>query len=110
MGLVELFGVASMPVIKVLLITAVGLLLALDNVNLLGKDARIQVNHVTPLTLNEVFSSFFLFFICLLYLHILLTAVFHLYDSLCIMCSILHWWVAIWRTRLLLRMLFYCEY
>ena len=59
MGLVELFGVASMPVIKVLLITAVGLLLALDNVNLLGKDARIQVNHVTPLTLNEVFSSFF---------------------------------------------------
>ena len=98
-----------MPVIKVLIITAVGLLLALDNVNLLGKDARIQVNHVTPLTLNDVFFPLFpYFFICLLY--ILLTTVFHLYDSLCIMCSILHWWVAIWRTRLLLRMLFYCEY
>ncbi|CAJ1930728.1 unnamed protein product [Sphenostylis stenocarpa] len=46
MGLVELLWVASMPVIKVLLITAVGLVLALDNINLLGKDARIQVNHI----------------------------------------------------------------
>ncbi|KAH1266746.1 Protein PIN-LIKES 3 [Glycine soja] len=52
MGLVELFGVASMPVIKVLLITAVGLLLALDNVNLLGKDARIQVNHLVHYVFN----------------------------------------------------------
>ncbi|KAL5168774.1 Protein PIN-LIKES 3 [Glycine soja] len=52
MGLVELFGVASMPVIKVLIITAVGLLLALDNVNLLGKDARIQVNHLVHYVFN----------------------------------------------------------
>lgn len=48
MGLVELLLVASMPVIKILLITAVGLVLALENINLLGKDARIQVNNVTP--------------------------------------------------------------
>ncbi|KAK7367165.1 hypothetical protein VNO80_09174 [Phaseolus coccineus] len=46
MGLVELLWVASMPVIKVLLITAVGLVLALENINLLGKDARIQVNNL----------------------------------------------------------------
>uniref|UniRef100_A0A0R0ICN1 Uncharacterized protein n=1 Tax=Glycine max TaxID=3847 RepID=A0A0R0ICN1_SOYBN len=36
----------------VLLITAVGLLLALDNVNLLGKDARIQVNHLVHYVFN----------------------------------------------------------
>lgn len=48
MGFLELFSVASFPVIKILLVTAVGLLLALDNINLLGKDARIQTNHVTP--------------------------------------------------------------
>lgn len=52
MGFVELFSVASMPVIKVLLITAVGLFLALDNVNLLGKDARIQVNHLVHYVFN----------------------------------------------------------
>ncbi|KAL2348726.1 hypothetical protein Fmac_002726 [Flemingia macrophylla] len=52
MGLLDLFAVASMPVIKVLLITAVGLFLALDNVNLLGKDARIQVNHLVHYVFN----------------------------------------------------------
>ncbi|XP_047176122.1 protein PIN-LIKES 3-like [Vigna umbellata] len=46
MGLVELLWVASMPVIKILLITAVGLVLALESINLLGKDARIQVNNL----------------------------------------------------------------
>ncbi|WVZ12302.1 hypothetical protein V8G54_016832 [Vigna mungo] len=46
MGLVELLLVASMPVIKILLIIAVGLVLALENINLLGKDARIQVNNL----------------------------------------------------------------
>ncbi|KAL9328335.1 hypothetical protein ACSQ67_003338 [Phaseolus vulgaris] len=46
MALMELLWVASMPVIKVLLITAVGLVLALGNINLLGKDARIQVNNL----------------------------------------------------------------
>ncbi|XP_020227003.1 protein PIN-LIKES 3 [Cajanus cajan] len=52
MGFLELFTVASMPVIKVLMITAVGLFLALDNVNLLGKDARIQVNHLVHYVFN----------------------------------------------------------
>ena len=48
MAFLDLFYVASLPVIKVLLVTAVGLFLALENVNLLGKEARIQVNHVNP--------------------------------------------------------------
>ncbi|XP_016201343.1 protein PIN-LIKES 3 [Arachis ipaensis] len=52
MGLLDLFYVASLPVIKVLLITAVGLFLALENVNLLGKDARIQVNHLVHYVFN----------------------------------------------------------
>ncbi|XP_061341726.1 protein PIN-LIKES 3-like [Gastrolobium bilobum] len=52
MGLLDLFWVASFPVIKVLLITAVGLLLALDNISLLGKDARIQVNHLVHYVFN----------------------------------------------------------
>jgi len=83
MGLVELLFVASMPVVKVLLITAVGLVLALNSVNLLGKDARIQVNNVTPWTLNEVLSSFFLspFVYCTI-LYMLLITVFHLWWQL----------------------------
>lgn len=61
MGFLELFSVASFPVIKILLVTAVGLFLALDNINLLGKDARIQTNHVsvTPsMLIRKVFFSF----------------------------------------------------
>ncbi|CAL0314252.1 unnamed protein product [Lupinus luteus] len=52
MGLQELFYVASMPVIKILIVTAIGLFLALDNINLLGKDARIQVNHLVHYVFN----------------------------------------------------------
>lgn len=50
--------VASFPVIKILIITAIGLCLALDNINLLGKDARIQVNHVSK-SMNSQESIFF---------------------------------------------------
>jgi hypothetical protein len=49
MGFLELFSVASFPVIKILIVTAIGFLLALDNINLLGKDARNQTNHVITL-------------------------------------------------------------
>ncbi|XP_058777645.1 protein PIN-LIKES 3-like isoform X1 [Vicia villosa] len=52
MGFLELFSVASFPVIKVLLLTAIGLLLALDNINLLGKDARNQTNHLIHYVFN----------------------------------------------------------
>ncbi|GAU28084.1 hypothetical protein TSUD_223250 [Trifolium subterraneum] len=52
MGFLELFSVASFPVIKVLIVTAIGLLLALDNINLLGKDARNQTNHLVHYVFN----------------------------------------------------------
>lgn len=47
MGFVDLLLVALIPVIKVLLITGVGLFLALDRVNLLGPDAREHLNKVS---------------------------------------------------------------
>ncbi|CAL0313088.1 unnamed protein product [Lupinus luteus] len=52
MGFLQLFYVASLPVIKVLLITAIGLFLALDNINLLGEDARKKVNHIVFYVFN----------------------------------------------------------
>ena len=48
MGFLQLFVVASFPVIKVLLVTALGLFLAVDKINILGEDARKKVNNVTP--------------------------------------------------------------
>ncbi|KAF3440911.1 hypothetical protein FNV43_RR19197 [Rhamnella rubrinervis] len=44
MGLLDLFLVASMPVLKVLLLTALGLFLALDHIDVLGENARKQLN------------------------------------------------------------------
>uniref|UniRef100_A0A803MHR4 Uncharacterized protein n=1 Tax=Chenopodium quinoa TaxID=63459 RepID=A0A803MHR4_CHEQI len=44
MGLIDLFVVASLPVVKVLLITALGLFLALDRVDILGENARHHLN------------------------------------------------------------------
>ncbi|XVF82841.1 hypothetical protein PTKIN_Ptkin16aG0082700 [Pterospermum kingtungense] len=44
MGFVDLLIVALIPVIKVLLITGVGLFLAMDRVNLLGPEARDHLN------------------------------------------------------------------
>nr|XP_004231634.1 protein PIN-LIKES 3-like [Solanum lycopersicum] len=46
MAFVELFVVALMPVLKTLIITAVGLLLALEPVNLLGSTARHHLNNL----------------------------------------------------------------
>ncbi|XP_039071971.1 protein PIN-LIKES 3-like [Hibiscus syriacus] len=44
MGLIDLLIVALIPVTKVLLVTGVGLFLALDHVNLLGPDAKNHLN------------------------------------------------------------------
>ncbi|XVE68672.1 hypothetical protein DITRI_Ditri09bG0087600 [Diplodiscus trichospermus] len=44
MGFLDLFVVALMPVLKVLLVTGVGLFLALENINLLGPEARNYMN------------------------------------------------------------------
>ncbi|KAL2334141.1 hypothetical protein Fmac_015354 [Flemingia macrophylla] len=52
MGFIQLFSVASIPVIKVLLVTALGLLLAPDNVSILGEDARKKVNQLVFYVFN----------------------------------------------------------
>ncbi|XP_010052720.2 protein PIN-LIKES 3 isoform X1 [Eucalyptus grandis] len=46
MGILDLFVVALMPVLKVLLVTAVGSLLAMERINLLGRDAKQHVNNL----------------------------------------------------------------
>ncbi|WCJ32877.1 Auxin efflux carrier family protein [Euphorbia peplus] len=52
MQVLNLFAVASMPVLKVLLVTALGLFLALDNINLLGPQARHHINQLVFYVLN----------------------------------------------------------
>lgn len=46
MGLLNLFVVATMPILEVILISFVGLILALDRFDILGKTARNHVNRV----------------------------------------------------------------
>ncbi|XP_059437268.1 protein PIN-LIKES 3-like isoform X2 [Corylus avellana] len=46
MKILDLFIVALMPVLKTLLVTAVGLLLAVDRIGLLGADARHHLNNI----------------------------------------------------------------
>ncbi|ESW28264.1 hypothetical protein PHAVU_003G272300 [Phaseolus vulgaris] len=52
MGFLQLLSVASFPVIKVLLITAVGLFLALDDISILAEDARKKVNQLVFYVFN----------------------------------------------------------
>ncbi|PKI67321.1 hypothetical protein CRG98_012270 [Punica granatum] len=52
MGFLDLFVVASMPVLKVLLITALGLYLALDHVDVMGEATRKQMNRLVYLVFN----------------------------------------------------------
>ncbi|KAK9071489.1 hypothetical protein SSX86_010058 [Deinandra increscens subsp. villosa] len=52
MGFVDLFCAASMPVLKVLIVTAVGSFLALDSINLLGQSTRKQVNELVFFVFN----------------------------------------------------------
>lgn len=59
MGLLDLFIAASIPILKVLLITALGSYLALDHVNVLSEDARKHINNVS--------SSFHLLCVILFY-------------------------------------------
>ena len=62
MGLLDLFFVASMPVIRVLLLTALGSFLALDRIDILGDVVRKQLNTVSCylflLSMIIVFYSF----------------------------------------------------
>ncbi|KAL9241497.1 hypothetical protein vseg_015606 [Gypsophila vaccaria] len=52
MRVLNLFMVASMPIVKVLLITAIGLFLAFDNVDILGVHARKHINKVVFFVFN----------------------------------------------------------
>ncbi|KAK6245996.1 hypothetical protein SCA6_009086 [Theobroma cacao] len=52
MVLLDLFIAATIPVLKVLLITALGLYLALDHVNILGEDTRKHMNNVVFYVFN----------------------------------------------------------
>ncbi|KAH7566130.1 hypothetical protein JRO89_XS08G0099900 [Xanthoceras sorbifolium] len=54
MELLELFYVASMPVLKVLVLTALGFLLALDQIDVLRTDTRNQLNNVSSLVGSTV--------------------------------------------------------
>ncbi|MED6192828.1 hypothetical protein PIB30_013718 [Stylosanthes scabra] len=52
MGLTDIFIASSMPVLKVLLITALGSFLALDSIDILGTDARKHLNILAFYVLN----------------------------------------------------------
>ncbi|XP_062144986.1 protein PIN-LIKES 3-like [Alnus glutinosa] len=57
MGLLDLFFVASNPVLKVLLLTALGSFLALDRIDILGEDTRKQLNTVVFFVFNPALVS-----------------------------------------------------
>ncbi|KAJ7944013.1 Auxin efflux carrier family protein [Quillaja saponaria] len=57
MGFLDLLYVASFPVLKVLLLTALGLFLALDRIDILGDNARKQVNNVVYYVFNTALVS-----------------------------------------------------
>jgi hypothetical protein len=52
MGFLDLFIVALMPVLKILLITALGLLLGTERIDLLGANARQILNKVSSIFLQ----------------------------------------------------------
>lgn len=46
MGFWTLFGVASMPIVQVLIVSVIGALMATDHFNLLSNDTRRSLNKV----------------------------------------------------------------
>ncbi|XWS14321.1 hypothetical protein CRYUN_Cryun35bG0000400 [Craigia yunnanensis] len=57
MRILDLFVVASMPIMKVLLLTALGSFLALDRIDVLGENARKQLNNVVFFVFNPALVS-----------------------------------------------------
>ncbi|XP_076954170.1 protein PIN-LIKES 1-like [Bidens hawaiensis] len=57
MGFVDLFSAASMPVLKVLIVTAHGSFLALDSIDILGQSTRKQVNNIVFYVFNPALVS-----------------------------------------------------
>lgn len=47
MGLLDIFTAALVPVLKVLVVTVLGSVLALERVNILGEEARKHLNNVS---------------------------------------------------------------
>lgn len=58
MALLDLFVLASLPVVKVLLITAIGSVLALERIDILGENARHHLNKVRWYQYFSFLSSF----------------------------------------------------
>ncbi|XAR64680.1 hypothetical protein NMG60_11008455 [Bertholletia excelsa] len=52
MALLDLFTAASIPVLKLLLVTALGSFLALDHINILGDEARTHMNKIVFYVFN----------------------------------------------------------
>ncbi|GMP44368.1 hypothetical protein CsSME_00013326 [Camellia sinensis var. sinensis] len=52
MALLDLFIASSIPVLKVLLVTAIGSILALDHINILGEDTRKHMNNIVFFVFN----------------------------------------------------------
>lgn len=78
MGLLDLFFAALVPVLKVLLLTAVGSLLAVDRIGILGQDARKHLNSVS---------------FCCNFNYILFLSVIFIYNCL------LHYYYNYWRVE-----------
>ncbi|CAI9115314.1 OLC1v1016188C1 [Oldenlandia corymbosa var. corymbosa] len=57
MALLDLFIAASIPVLKVLLITALGSFLALDRISILGADSRKHLNNIVFFVFNPALVS-----------------------------------------------------
>ncbi|XP_076934600.1 protein PIN-LIKES 3-like [Bidens hawaiensis] len=57
MGFVDLFSAASMPVLKVLIVTALGSFLALDSIDILGQSTRKEVNNIVFYVFNPALVS-----------------------------------------------------
>nr|KAJ0223751.1 hypothetical protein LSAT_V11C200076510 [Lactuca sativa] len=57
MGFLDLFSAASMPILKVLIVTALGSFLALDSIDILGQTTRKQVNNIVFFVFNPALVS-----------------------------------------------------
>ncbi|KAG8497681.1 hypothetical protein CXB51_008949 [Gossypium anomalum] len=57
MRILDLFVVASMPIMKVLMVTALGSFLALDRIDVMGESARKQLNNVVFFVFNPALVS-----------------------------------------------------
>ncbi|KAL7612064.1 hypothetical protein Lser_V15G07064 [Lactuca serriola] len=57
MGFLDLFSAASMPILKVLIVSALGSFLALDSIDILGQTTRKQVNNIVFFVFNPALVS-----------------------------------------------------